>query len=79
MIIWNDICGFGIVAKGWRKGFKKRMFQFTEVLAARGIVDRYRQVSIYSHSPMGLGRDEVEGNFRLLVLGNFSQHKFGEE
>jgi len=42
-------------------------------------VDRYRQVSIYSHSPMGLGRDEVEGNFRLLVLGNFSQHKFGEE
>ncbi|MCH7622313.1 MAG: hypothetical protein IH870_10500 [Chloroflexi bacterium] len=55
------------------------MFQFTEVLAARGIVDRYRQVSIYSHSPMGLGRDEVEGKFRLLVLGNCSQHKFGEE
>ena len=43
------------------------------------MVDRHPQGNIYFRCPIGLGWDELKGEFRLLVLGSCSQYKFGEE
>ena len=34
------------------------------------MVDRHPQASIYSHRPIGLGRDESKGKFRLTCLAS---------